>query len=125
MSHFLPTAGTIATVVSLTRLAAAITAFTTPTFHSKMLGFPDLKGLPNAFIPFSAARGIGLDLVVLTFSYQRDWRSVSIVLFCMVPVACLDAAVTWRFAPQKSYGWVHFLGSFGIAGLAWALKGGQ
>ena len=90
-----------------------------------MIGFSDPKGLPNAFIPFSAARSIGLDLVVLKFSYQGNSCSMSTVLFCMVPVALLDAAVTWRFATQKSYAWVHFLGSFGIAGLAWALTSGQ
>ena len=121
---FLLNAGTIAALVSLARLSLAFTAFTSPTFHSKLLGFPDPKGVLNAFIPFSAARSIGLDLVVLAFSYQGKSRSVSTVLFCMLPVAALDAAVTWRFGARKSLAWVHILGSFGIAGLAWTLASG-
>ena len=70
MSHFLPNARTVATLVSLTRLSLAFTAFTNPTFHSTLLGFPDSKGIPNAFVPLAAAGSIGLDLVVLAFSYQ-------------------------------------------------------
>ena len=124
MARFQSTAQIITTLFSVTRLMLALTAFTDPSSYATVVGFPPPPP-PNGFIPFSAARNIGLDLVILIFSYQGEWRHVSTVLFCTVPVALLDAAVTWRFATQRSKAWVHVLGTCGIACLAWALKKGR
>lgn len=118
----------VTVIWAMIRLFLGFLSFTFPEQFARMLTLT--RHLPNPpnprsnpFILLCGARRIALNILILLFAYEGKTTIVGTIMFCSVPIAMVDAVVTYGYGRRED-AWVHGVGGCVIAILASRLTNG-